>query len=244
MRRWNDIIIAGTGTDVGKTLVTGCLLRALHLRGANATTMKPVQTGATPRQPEATRDIDTHDALAGSTTAQDDPDRTPYSFAAPVSPHLAARLENTEISLATITAAHARLAARHDPVVIELAGGILVPLNLRETQRDLIRALRSPVLLVGQAGVGTINHCLLSIEALRAANIPIVGIVLCETLPAPIATAHQDNPTAIASFGRVEVFGVLPYTPRESHPDLAKCTAIQSIIDRMQARAASESSHP
>jgi len=99
--------------------------------------------------------------------------------------------------------------------VIEGAGGLMVPLNRREMMIDLFAALNLPVVLVGRVGLGTINHVLLSIDALKSRHIPVAGVILNETRPQgpDDAFIRADNPHTIAHFGGVPCFGTLPFIP-------------------------------
>ena len=110
-----------------------------------------------------------------------------------------------------IGAAFRHLAARHDFVLVEGAGGVLVPLGGGRNTLDVMRALDLPALVVARPGLGTLNHTLLTLAALRTARVPIAGVLLCTTRPGRRGRVEHDNYQAIAEFGRVEVLGRLPY---------------------------------
>jgi dethiobiotin synthetase len=162
----NGVIVVGTDTGIGKTFVAAGLLCALRRRGVPALPMKPVQTGATTdgRSPDlefsltAARisvDAEMYDILA------------PYRFPLPASPHLAAREAGKKIDPEKIRESFRRLRAAGYVPVVEAAGGLLVPLTESLLQIDLLTELGLPFVLVARAGLGTLNHTLLSIEALR-----------------------------------------------------------------------------
>lgn len=178
--RWN-CFITGTDTGVGKTFVTAALLSALRNSGVDAVAMKPVQTGsARGRSP----DLDFCAKVAGWRIPRGElSDLCPYRFPMPASPHLAARSAGSRIVPGKILAAFRRLEKRHESVLVEGAGGLLVPLSASYDQRDLIRALRLPVMVVARAGLGTLNHTLLTVEALRPAGIAIAAVVLSQDAP-------------------------------------------------------------
>lgn len=202
------VFITGTGTDVGKTHVTGLLLRGLRVRGVNAGSIKPVQTGCAPGEPPL--DLAAHWRLAGWQPAESVARAcAPFVFADPVSPHLAAQRAGVRLDVAVVAEA-VRAAARHfEFSLVEGAGGVLVPLNECETQLDLMRALALPVLLVAEAGVGTINHTLLTLAALRGAGVPVLGVVLNARVPVAEAGVAEDNAATIAAMGACPVFGIV-----------------------------------
>ena len=167
------LFVSGTDTGVGKTVVSTGLVRAFRARGYDVAGMKPVETGVGPEGPL--------DALALQRAAgAGDPleDVCPQRFALPAAPSVAARDEDRELDLEAIRAAFARLCAKHAAVIVEGAGGLLVPLAPRCDTCDLVRALGLPVVLVARSALGTINHCLLSIEALERRGLALAGVVI------------------------------------------------------------------
>lgn len=211
----NGIFIAGTGTGVGKTHVTGLLLGALRRRGIDTLSVKPVQTGCLPG--EAAPDLLEHWRLAGwRPTAEIAARCAPYCFTDPVSPHLAAAREGRRVGVSEIVASVEALAAHTGAqLLVEGAGGVLVPLNGRETQRDLIAALGLPVLVVAEAGLGTINHTLLTLEALARVNAHVLGVVLNPLHPAE-PFLIENNAATIAAITSVEVVTLRDETALET----------------------------
>jgi dethiobiotin synthetase len=181
MNRRLDFFITGTDTGVGKTMVTAALLAALRSRGTDAVAMKPVQTGAVRgRSP----DLDFCAKVSGWKIRRDEfDDLCPYRFPMPASPHLAARVAGRNIRPRNIIAAFRRLQQKHESVLVEGAGGLLVPLTTGFDQRDLIAELGLPVVVVCRAGLGTLNHTLLTAEALDRNGIAIAAFVLSDTGP-------------------------------------------------------------
>jgi dethiobiotin synthetase len=170
------IFVAGTDTGVGKTLVACALLRALRKRGVDAVGFKPVVTGV-----ENGRWEDA-DALHEACDACADPALiAPQRFQAPMSPVPAAKCENKRVDLGASRKAFASLRARHATVVVEGIGGLLVPLDEKTLQLDFIREAGFPVVLAARAGLGTINHTLLSAQALGQAGLKLAGVVLSVT---------------------------------------------------------------
>ncbi len=171
------VIVAGTDTDVGKTFVAAALLCVLRRRGYSALPMKPVQTGAT----SDGRAPDLEFILAAAELGFDQAlyeHMAPYRLPLPASPHLAARDAGVAIDPARIMESYRYLRAAGRPLVVEGAGGLLVPLADDILQVDLLMQFDLPFALVARAGLGTLNHTLLSVEALRARGAVIARIYL------------------------------------------------------------------
>ena len=218
----HSVFITGTDTGVGKTVVAAALLAAARAAGMDAVPMKPVQTGCAPTSdPGSVPDLDFCLAMAGWAPAPAERALLcPYPLQPPCSPHLAAAMAGRRISIPRIAYRFGRLAAAHDAVVVEGAGGVLAPLNERETMLDLMRALRLPVLLVVRPGLGTLNHTLLSLGALRGAGVRAAGLVVVHTSrPRADEWIRRDNLQTLESRGGVPVLAELPHCPHlRSHP--------------------------
>ncbi|MBS0235707.1 MAG: dethiobiotin synthase [Proteobacteria bacterium] len=190
----NRIFIAGTDTEVGKTFVSAWLCNQLK-----AEYWKPIQTGSiNGTDSELIREvggINTH--------------RESYCYKAPVSPHLAAQIENEEISLESI------LVPSNKCLITEGAGGVLTPINSKYLMIDLIKQLSMPVILVARTTLGTINHTLLSLEAFRARNVKVLGIIMN-------GTANADNRSAIEHYGRIKVLAEMPMIGSLTAPRLQR----------------------
>jgi malonyl-CoA O-methyltransferase len=190
----NGLFVTGTDTGVGKTVVCAALMHRLRRHGA-VRYWKPVQTGV-----EIDDDTATVRALGACAAAEifDAGVRLPR----PVSPHLAARLAGCPIDLAALVA-QARAEDDGRRWIVEGAGGPLVPLDHEYFMIDLMARLGAPILVVARTNLGTINHTLLTLDALRARRLPIAGVVMAGD-PSP------DNRAAIEAFGAVPVLGELP----------------------------------
>ena len=175
------IFVTGTDTGVGKTVVAAALLRALVAAGRSAVGMKPVAAGLAPGE---TVHADVRSLMAAGNVAAALADVNPFSFASPVAPHLAAAAAGRVIDVERIAMAHARLAAAADAVVVEGAGGVLVPLAGGVDMLDIPRRLGLPVLLVVGIRLGCLNHALLSALALEARGIRLAGWVANRVDPA------------------------------------------------------------
>ena len=166
------IFITGTDTGVGKTVVAGALLRAYAARGLRAVGMKPIAAGIAA---DAAGNDDVLALDAAGNVAAPASVRCPYPFVPAIAPHLAACEAGIRPELARIRAAYDELAARADRVVVEGAGGALVPIDRHLDMLDVTRALRLPVLLVVGLRLGCLNHALLSALAIRARGLVFAG---------------------------------------------------------------------
>lgn len=189
------IFVTGTDTGVGKTVAAAALMH--RFRGAGPLRYwKPIQTGV-----EIDDDTATVRRLGGCSEEEifDQGVRLPK----PVSPHLAARWAGQRIDLAELRG----LVGNHDggtTWIVEGAGGVLVPINETQTMADWIACLALPVLVVARSGLGTINHTLLTLEALRARSLRVAGVMM-------IGEPNADNRAAIEQYGRVRVVGEMPF---------------------------------
>ncbi|KXH81760.1 dethiobiotin synthase [Sporosarcina sp. HYO08] len=171
--------VVGTDTDVGKTIITTYFMRYLQAQGKNVLPYKPVQTGII-RDTSRSYYGDTNFYQSFTEKEFVTEHLNSYSFPEPASPHYAARLVGTTIQQNVILEKIQQLTSLYDHVICEGAGGLFVPLDSERNVQliDLIQESQLPVVLVARTTVGTINHTLLSIEALTSRKIPIAGLVL------------------------------------------------------------------
>ena len=204
------IFVAGTDTNVGKTHVCGLLLDFLRKNGSDAGYQKWAATG--PEFPPA--DLAECLRMAGIPL---DPElvsrQVVYHFALPASPHLAAEQAEKSVDPALIRVRYQEMRARHALLIVEGVGGLMVPLNRELLLVDLLKELRIPTLVVAKSGLGTINHTLLSLEALRRRDIPVLGVVFSDATDEEDALLVADNMRTIAAMGQVQVFGRLRRCP-------------------------------
>jgi dethiobiotin synthetase len=202
--------VTGTDTGIGKTHSSVALLHALRAQGLRATGMKPVASGCERIDGEWKNE----DALA--LVAASDPrpayaDCNPFALEHPLAPELAARDAGVEVSLPPILAAHARLAASADAVVVEGVGGWAAPLSANLMQADLVRALGIPVVLVVGLRLGCLNHALLSARAIEADGCRLVGWIANAIDPA--MERAGDNIAMLAARLPAPCWGRLPFDP-------------------------------
>ena len=202
------LFITGTDTGVGKTHCAVALVRELRGRGIDVGVMKPAETGCrNVRGRLLPSDAVTLMKAAG---VQDDLSAVnPYRFAQPLAPSLAAALKGQEISKGRILQAFRLLSRLHEWMVVEGAGGILVPLTGRCSFLDLAADMDLPVLIVARPGLGTINHTLLTVQALQQRKVPIAGIVINYAEDLNRGPAERTGPAEIERLSRVKILGTL-----------------------------------
>jgi len=217
--------VTGTDTGVGKTLVACALLEALRAAGRRAVGMKPVAAGS-----ERGRWADV-DALSQASGVRAPPRAVnPYAFEPAIAPHLAARKAGIAIDLANIVAAFRELGALADVVVVEGAGGLLVPLGERETMADLARALQVPAVLVVGMRLGCLNHALLTRAALAACGVPCAGWVA--NCCAPEMEELAGNVGTLAERLDCPLLGEIPYRPGLAPRDAARFLDLRKLPGR------------
>jgi dethiobiotin synthetase len=201
-------------------VVAAAIAAALVDRGERVAAFKPALTG-TDEVPEPGWPPD--DELLASATGQKPADVARLRFGPPVSPHLAAELAGRPIEPRAVVAAARAAAANADLLIVEGVGGILVPLTLDFSVRDLARELALPVVIAARPGLGTINHTLLTIEALRAVGMEPAGVVLTPW-PSDPGEVERSNRETIAVVGAIAV-AVLPRLARADARALAAAGA-------------------
>lgn len=206
----NRFFVTGTDTGIGKTVVSALLCATL-----DAMYWKPIQTGSR----EGT-DRATVMRLASLSRGRTIPET--YCFAPPVSPHLAARLAGTRIELRKIKMPSL---PRGENLIVEGAGGVLVPVNDSHLMTHVMKRLKLPVLLVARSSLGTINHTTLSLAALRAAALEIRGVIM-------VGKPNPENRKAIEHYGNVAVVGTIPLLPH-----INRRTLVQAFRKHFDHRA-------
>lgn len=199
------IFITGTDTDVGKTVITACIASALLRKGQKVAVYKPVQCGNLLKGKIKSPDLALVKNLSG---ISEDCLFNDYSFKFASSPHLAAELENKKVNINLIKKYYKKRAKEFDYVLIEGAGGLIVPLTRNYTVLDLIKELSVPALVVARAGLGTINHTSLTINVLKAKNIKIMGIIMNYFKGGKI---EENNKKIITQLNNIPIIGVVPF---------------------------------
>lgn len=210
------VAIAGIDTGVGKTVAAGLLARSLRETGRSVITQKLVQTGDS----GVSADILRHREIMGIPLQDVDRDGTtcPYVFGYPASPHLAAAKEKQVVEAAVIDDATRRLQEKYDIVLLEGAGGLLVPLNRELLLADYLQERSYPLILVSSSRLGSINHTLLSIEACRKRGLQLKGLLYNRAGGNDNVIA---NDTLVILRGFLEWYGY--NCPVVELPDIRKC---------------------
>ncbi|MDR4459605.1 MAG: dethiobiotin synthase [Nitrospirales bacterium] len=206
------IFMTATDTGVGKTTITAALVLALQQKGYRVGVMKPVETGIDPQQTETSDTGRLHSLLSSP---------PPlaliclYAFPQPIAPLACARATGTTIDLARIARAFHIVRQQHSVCLVEGAGGLFTPLSPTHTIRDLIVTLKLPALIIGRTSLGSVNHLLLTLEALHGAGIKPCGIVLNDPLPTTQTESFIQQRTStialIQEWSKVPVFGPLEF---------------------------------
>jgi dethiobiotin synthetase len=208
-----SLFITGTDTGIGKTVATCALARAFVAQGLQVAGMKPIAAGLINEVSEDLLHIERACNVSVPRSLS-----CPYAFPDPIAPHLAAQRANTTIVLQTIAAAYAELAMSAQIVLIEGAGGALVPLNKTADMLDIARACRVPVFLVVGMKLGCLNHALLSTAAIRARGLVIAGWAANQIDPEMLA--FDDNLETLKNRIPGSFCGVFPYGVSESSATL------------------------
>ena len=231
------LFVTGTDTGVGKTVVSAALMHR-YRPAVSLRYWKPIQTGIE-------QDDDTADVERLGCCGADEIRRSGIRLPHPVSPHLAARLHGTTIAVAPLiesmigqshvlsarpSTCSGRAVDGPDPMyegtvrwIVEGAGGVLVPINETETMADLMSALGLPVLVVARTALGTINHTLLTLEALRRRTLHVAGIVM-------VGDRNAENRGAVERYGDARVLGEMPHFSPLDPAELAAWSATE--LDR------------
>ena len=206
------LFVAGAGTDVGKTYVAAALVRCLRAQGRRVLALKPVASGTPTLDDPAFAASDTGVLLAaqglpinpGTVQAC-----TPWRFAAPLAPDLAAAREGRTLTLAELTGFHRRAVApmaEDTLLVVEGVGGLMSPVTADATGLDWLKALGCPALLVAGSYLGAISHALTACETMAAHAVELVAVIVSESLDAPVPP--EEVAAAISRFSRAETLVV------------------------------------
>lgn len=205
----NGIFIAGTDTNIGKTRISGFLLKFLLQNKINAITQKWIQTGS----------LKPIDILKHYVISEKKIDKSlikyqsPYIFKFAASPHLSASLENKKIEINKIINSYNYLNKTHDVVIVEGSGGLLVPINQNKTILDIVQKLKLDIILVVENKLGAINHTLLSINEIKNRGLNLLGLIFNNLSKNNLIL--KDNPIIIKLLSKINILGTLPYNKSE-----------------------------
>jgi dethiobiotin synthetase len=223
----SSLFVTATGTDIGKTFVSCALIRHWRAKGLAVAGFKPILSGFDPLSPDASDAGALLSALGAPVTQQGLDLISPWRFAAPLSPDMAARREGRAIPFDKLLAACRALMLampKDGRLVIEGVGGIMVPFDAHRTVLDLMAELRAPVLLVAGSYLGTLSHTLSALSALKTRAIVPVAVLINETESSPVPLAET-----VASL-RPHAPGI-PILTLSRNPDAAALAAMAGAID-------------
>ena len=205
------LFITGTDTGVGKTVAAAALLVGLQDAGLRVAALKPVETGCATREGSLVP-ADAEYLRGVGRLPEPLAAIAPYTFALPAAPWAAARQAGAEIALDRIAEAYAALAARADCVLVEGAGGLLVPLAEGVRFPEVARRLGTPVAIVARTALGTLNHTQLTVREARRAGLQVLGLILNDGRAAP-APAEEANLALLDGLVDVPILGRIPPLP-------------------------------
>lgn len=212
------IFVTGTDTEVGKTVVACGLANLLKSQGFKVGVMKPIATGSR-------EDAERLRKSVGITESIDVVN--PQYFKQPVAPTVAASLERRSIDMNAIYRSYWFMQKHYDVVIVEGIGGVKVPLGESTYVVDLIQALRLPTLVVARAGLGTLNHTLLTLDALEAEKISVMGVLLNGSKSKTLS--EKTNPEELQDHSVIPVLGVLPFQAQFRKNAAATATALKRL---------------
>ena len=203
----NGFFITGTDTGVGKTVVTACL--ATLFKTQNVGVMKPIETGVDPKcSSAANSDTKFLMEVSGSTDAEEEV--CPLRLKTPASPYQAAQIAGTSIQPATILEKFKILQSRHNMMLVEGVGGLLVPITARYNVADLALEMGLPLIIVSRIRLGTLNHTLLTINAARQYGLKIKGIILNRQESGDLDKVEKQQGKLIGELSDIPILGTCP----------------------------------
>jgi dethiobiotin synthetase len=227
----NTLFVTGTDTSVGKTYVCARFLEFLTTKGIRAGYQKWVATGTSAGLPD---DLALClKAASISPTLELVKQQAPYRFRYPASPHLAAEMEDRAVDPEVIVEDYKFLAARYEWLIVEGVGGIMVPLRRDLLLADLLARLQPGTLVVARSGLGTLNHTLLTLEALRKREIPVLGVIFSDSEAKEDERLVNDNMQIIEEVGLVRVFGRLQRQQNDAKARSAFMPVGQAILSKL-----------
>lgn len=204
------VFITGTDTGIGKTIITTGLIAALQEAGYDIGGMKPFQSGAY-REDNKLLAPDVEVMLKYTRLNDSYELLNPVRLKPALAPNVAAEIEDEEIELNRVETAYQKLQEQYQGLVVEGAGGLMVPLTDDFLIPDLIKLLDLPIIIVARPSLGTINHTLLTVKTARNLGLDILGVVINDYPQKNPGVAEKTNPELIARLGKVPILGIVPH---------------------------------
>lgn len=202
--------ITGTDTGVGKTVIAVALIKALNILGLRACGMKPIETGCIK---EGDVLIPSDGMFIKTVARMEENVRyvTPYCFESPLAPLPASEIESVSIDFEKILLAYKELSRLYDAVIVEGIGGLLVPIKKDYFVVHLARDLGLPLIVVSRAGLGTLNHTMLTVNYAIKEGLDVAGIIINSNQPLKETLAEDTNPDILKQISPVPLIGIVPY---------------------------------
>ncbi|ADL13405.1 dethiobiotin synthase [Acetohalobium arabaticum] len=205
------IFITGTDTGIGKTVVTAGLVAALQQQGYNIGAMKPFQSGAVESNgrllaPDLEFLLKTTELVADGYDLMN-----PVRLKPPLAPSVAAEVEGVEVDIDEVESAYNSLQQQYQSLIVEGAGGLMVPLAENFLIPDLIKLFSLPVVVVARPNLGTINHTVLTVKVARQLGLEIIGVIINGLKEEEAGLAEETNPELIEELVDIPVLGIVPY---------------------------------
>ena len=215
----NGFFITGTDTGVGKTVVTACL--ATLFKSQNVGVMKPIETGVDPKcSSTSNSDAKFLMEVTGSTDAEEEV--CPHRLKTPASPYQAAQMAGSSIQSESIIEKFKILQSRHNMMLVEGVGGLLVPITARYNVADLALEMGLPLIIVSRIRLGTLNHTLLTINAARQYGLKIKGIILNRQEAGDLDEVERQQGKLIEELSDTPILGTCPYIENVSVEGIQK----------------------
>jgi dethiobiotin synthetase len=212
MNKPNGYFVTGTDTEVGKTLVSGALILKLREQGINTIGFKPVVAGTYQDAAGKTLNEDIETLRIASNLGSNELSLCPYVLDQPAAPHLVAARQSLKLEIGVMAEAFQNIQNQADCVVVEGAGGLLIPLNDRDDLSDFAKKIHLPIILVVGMKLGCINHALLTYEAIKARNLTIAGWI-GNTLSTEMSLL-QENLQTLKTRMATPFLGLIPVLPK------------------------------
>lgn len=210
LEKMKGLFVTGTDTGVGKTLIAGGIANALRFNGKRVGVFKPVGSGCT-HQHEGLINPDADFLRTCSHCNFSLSEINPVGFVAPAAPLVCEEFENRPVDFAKIAEAYKKICADSDYMIVEGVGGVRVPISTGVDVLELAKQFQMPVLIVTRPNLGTINHTLLTIDAVRAAGLEIAGVVISGYDIESAGLAEESLAGVLEELGEVDVLSIVPY---------------------------------
>lgn len=228
--KYKGFFITGTDTGVGKTLIAGAIAKILRQSGKKVGVFKPVATGCK----KTKNGLVSEDArfLAHCAESEFGLDIiNPAAFEIPAAPLACEKVENKKVDLEKISSAYKQICQKSNLVIVEGIGGIRVPITDGLDVLGLAKAFSLPVIIVAKAKLGTINHTLLTIDAVRRAGLSLAGVIINGYDEATKDLAEKTNAAIIKEVGKVKIIATVPF---DDKTNIEKCVIGQKVIKALQ----------